>query len=215
MRLHSSVSLPLVAERTTGYVGADIKGLCVEAGLICIRTSVERARRRTARAQWRAERSALQRKAAQRMSDEADNKEEMAEEEEGESGSDVEHPAYASHGNTELVIDDKLLSAMEITARHFEAALSSYTSNALRAAGALAVHTGAAGTGLAAASASASGGSSGAAPAHNVMKKIDEIGGNEATKQQLMETLAFPLMYPQLFAKYGLSASSGLLLYGV
>ena len=42
----------------------------------------------------------------------------------------------------------------------------------------------------------------------------DDVGGNWEVKKQVQETIQYPLKYPHLFRKYGLSPSSGLLLYG-
>mmetsp|Transcript_57639 Transcript_57639/g.86950 ORF Transcript_57639/g.86950 Transcript_57639/m.86950 type:complete len:795 (-) Transcript_57639:244-2628(-) len=42
----------------------------------------------------------------------------------------------------------------------------------------------------------------------------DDIGGLEATKKELQETVQYPVMYPEQFAKFGMSPSRGVLFYG-
>merc|ERR1711966_463340 len=42
----------------------------------------------------------------------------------------------------------------------------------------------------------------------------DDIGGLEATKKELQETVQYPVMYPEQFAKFGMNPSRGVLFYG-
>jgi transitional endoplasmic reticulum ATPase len=42
----------------------------------------------------------------------------------------------------------------------------------------------------------------------------DDIGGLEATKRELQETVQYPVMYPEQFAKFGMNPSRGVLFYG-
>jgi len=42
----------------------------------------------------------------------------------------------------------------------------------------------------------------------------DDIGGLEATKKELQETVQYPVMYPEQFAKFGMQPSRGVLFYG-
>jgi transitional endoplasmic reticulum ATPase len=42
----------------------------------------------------------------------------------------------------------------------------------------------------------------------------DDIGGLEATKKELQETVQYPVMYPEKFAKFGMNPSRGVLFYG-
>jgi transitional endoplasmic reticulum ATPase len=42
----------------------------------------------------------------------------------------------------------------------------------------------------------------------------DDIGGLEATKKELQETVQYPVMYPEQFQKFGMSPSRGVLFYG-
>merc|ERR1711906_108468 len=42
----------------------------------------------------------------------------------------------------------------------------------------------------------------------------DDIGGLEGVKQELQETVQYPVMYPEQFAKFGMSPSRGVLFYG-
>jgi len=42
----------------------------------------------------------------------------------------------------------------------------------------------------------------------------DDIGGLDATKRELQETVQYPVMYPEQFAKFGMNPSRGVLFYG-
>ena len=42
----------------------------------------------------------------------------------------------------------------------------------------------------------------------------DDIGGLEATKKELQETVQYPVMYPEQFQKFGMNPSRGVLFYG-
>src|SRR5262249_55488943 len=42
----------------------------------------------------------------------------------------------------------------------------------------------------------------------------EDIGGLEDVKNELQETLQFPVLYPEKFEKFGMSPSKGLLMYG-
>ncbi len=42
----------------------------------------------------------------------------------------------------------------------------------------------------------------------------DDIGGLEKVKQELQETVQYPVEYPEKFLKYGMSPSKGVLFYG-
>ncbi len=42
----------------------------------------------------------------------------------------------------------------------------------------------------------------------------DDIGGLEATKRELQETVQYPVMYPEQFTKFGMNPSRGVLFYG-
>lgn len=44
--------------------------------------------------------------------------------------------------------------------------------------------------------------------------KWEDIGGLEDVKQELRETVQYPLQYPELFAKFKLDPSRGVLFYG-
>lgn len=44
--------------------------------------------------------------------------------------------------------------------------------------------------------------------------KWDDIGGLEKVKQELQETVQYPVEHPEKFLKYGMSPSKGVLFYG-
>ncbi|KAJ6461917.1 P-loop containing nucleoside triphosphate hydrolase protein [Mycena vitilis] len=44
--------------------------------------------------------------------------------------------------------------------------------------------------------------------------KWDDVGGLEKVKQELQETVQYPVEHPEKFLKYGMSPSKGVLFYG-
>jgi transitional endoplasmic reticulum ATPase len=42
----------------------------------------------------------------------------------------------------------------------------------------------------------------------------DDVGGLEKVKQELQETVQYPIDHPEKFIKYGMSPSKGVLFYG-
>jgi transitional endoplasmic reticulum ATPase len=44
--------------------------------------------------------------------------------------------------------------------------------------------------------------------------KWDDVGGLEKVKQELQETVQYPVEHPEKFIKYGMSPSKGVLFYG-
>merc|ERR1712216_760887 len=82
-------------------------------------------------------------------------------------------------------IDAEVLESMAVTNAHFRSSLSSCNPSALRET---------------------------VVEVPNVT--WDDIGGLEATKKELQETVQYPVMYPEQFAKFGMSPSRGVLFYG-
>ena len=82
-------------------------------------------------------------------------------------------------------IDAEVLESMAVTNEHFRASLSTCNPSALRET---------------------------VVEVPNVT--WDDIGGLEATKKELQETVQYPVMYPEQFAKFGMNPSRGVLFYG-
>jgi len=82
-------------------------------------------------------------------------------------------------------IDAEILDSMAVTQDHFRFALGSTNPSALRET---------------------------VVEVPNV--KWDDIGGLEDVKRELKETVQYPIEHPELFEKFGMSASKGVLFYG-
>merc|ERR1712205_173228 len=85
----------------------------------------------------------------------------------------------------EDTIDAEVLESMAVTNEHFRSSLGSCNPSALRET---------------------------VVEVPNVT--WDDIGGLEATKKELQETVQYPVMYPEQFAKFGMNPSRGVLFYG-
>merc|ERR1711966_396110 len=85
----------------------------------------------------------------------------------------------------EDTIDAEVLESMAVTNAHFRSSLGSCNPSALRET---------------------------VVEVPNVT--WDDIGGLEATKKELQETVQYPVMYPEQFAKFGMNPSRGVLFYG-
>jgi len=82
-------------------------------------------------------------------------------------------------------IDAEVLDSMAVTMDHFRIALKSSNPSALRET---------------------------VVEVPNV--KWSDIGGLEGVKQELKETIQYPVMYPELYLKFGMEPSKGVLFYG-
>jgi len=131
MKLHEDVDMQRIADNTHGFVGADMKALCTEAALGCIREQMDII--------------------------------------------DVE----------EEVIDAEVLDAMSVRQAHFDDALKLCNPSTLRET---------------------------TVEVPNV--KWEDIGGYDDVKQLLIQTIMYPITYPDIYLKYGQKPSRGCLLWG-
>ena len=131
MKLHEDVALQKIADNTHGFVGADLKALCTEAALGCIREQMDII--------------------------------------------DIE----------EEVIDAEILDAMSVRQAHFDDALKICNPSTLRET---------------------------TVEVPNV--KWEDIGGYDDVKQLLIQTIMYPITYPDVYLKYGQKPSRGALLWG-
>jgi transitional endoplasmic reticulum ATPase len=131
MKLHEDVDMQKIADNTHGFVGADLKALCTEAALSCIREQMDII--------------------------------------------DLE----------EETIDAEILDAMSVRQQHFDDGLKTSNPSTLRET---------------------------AVEVPNV--KWEDIGGYDEVKQLLIQTIMYPITYPDIYLKYGQKPSRGCLLWG-